>query len=101
MTTAVQVTLAALGQTINTARLSRNMTQEAVKDIAGIGMNTMIKIEKGSPTVQMGHYASVLDALGIIGLLKNAADISKDEIAVESMRGLLPKRATTKRRKPY
>lgn len=67
--------LAELGVNIRLARLRRRLTLRLVAERAGIGMNSMVSIEKGAPTVGIGSYAQVLLALGLLeDLLKVASE---------------------------
>lgn len=56
----VQDGLVAFGNKIAMARRARNYTQADLATRAGIGLNTLIAIEKGSPSVQLGSYVMVL-----------------------------------------
>jgi transcriptional regulator with XRE-family HTH domain len=57
--------LRTVGEQIKLARLRRHLTAQAVADKAGIGRSTVVQIEKGSPSVSMGFYLAVLNALGL------------------------------------
>ena len=57
--------LAITGEQIKLARLRRKLTAQDVADRAGIGRTTVTQIEKGSPSVSMGMYLTVLSALGL------------------------------------
>lgn len=91
--------LAQVGHAISVSRRARNWRQKDLADLAGIGMNTMGAIEKGSPTVLMGHYIKVLSSLGRLDLLRQAAAIGGDEVAAEAMALTLPKRVTGSHRR--
>ena len=53
-----------MGEQINIARLRRRLSAEIVAERAGISRATLWNVEKGSPSVAIGIYASVLHALG-------------------------------------
>lgn len=55
--------LSEMGEQIKLARLRRRLTSMLVAERAGITRATLVKIEKGSPSVSMGNYAAVLHAL--------------------------------------
>lgn len=55
--------LSQMGEQIRLARLRRKLSTEIVAERAGITRATLLKVEKGSPSVAMGIYASVLHAL--------------------------------------
>jgi len=54
-----------LGENIRLARLRRKLSAEQVSERAGIGRNTLWKIEKGAPEVAIGSYLQVLFILGL------------------------------------
>lgn len=56
----------ATGVLIADIRKRKGMTQKELAEAAGIGRNTLIEIEKGSPKVQMAHWLSVLDQLDLL-----------------------------------
>ena len=62
-----QQTLNVLGENIKLARKRRQLTQQLVSDRTGISRVTLRKIEKGEPTVSIGHYISVLGLAGDLG----------------------------------
>ena len=67
--------LSSLGENIKLARLRRRLSAEIVAERAGISRATLTKVEKGSSSVAMGIYASVLFALGLEkDLMKVASD---------------------------
>ncbi len=69
-------TLAIMGENIKLARLRRRLSAELVAERAGISRATLTKVEKGSPSVAFGIYASVLFALG---LEKDLLNVAKDD----------------------
>jgi|SRR6056297_1343106 transcriptional regulator with XRE-family HTH domain len=66
-----------LGENIKMARLRRNLSAEIVSQRADISRPTLTAIEKGSPSVSMGSYLLVLQALG---LEKDFLLVAKDDI---------------------
>lgn len=58
-------TLQALGQRLKDARLRRRFSAETVAARAGIGRQTLAKIEAGAESVSMGNYFQVLVVLGL------------------------------------
>lgn len=60
-----QQILETVGEQIKLARLRRKLSGEMVAERAGIGRSTLISIEKGKPSVSIGHYISVLKVLGL------------------------------------
>ena len=57
--------LETVGEQVKLARLRRRLSGEMVAERAGIGRNTLISIEKGLPSVSIGHYLSVFNVLGL------------------------------------
>lgn len=72
-----QKTLETMGEQIKMARLRRNLSTELVAERAGISRATLWSVEKGSPTVAIGTYAAVLNALG--GLEKDLELVARDD----------------------
>lgn len=54
-----------VGEQIKLARLRRRISLAAMAGRAGCSELTLIKIEKGNPTVSMGIYVRVLYGLGL------------------------------------
>lgn len=87
--------LSIMGEQIKLARLRRNLPAALISERAGITRQTLIKIEKGDPTVAMGHYASVLHALN--NMDKDLLLVAKDDILGRTIQDLnltVNKRAT-------
>ena len=61
----VQRVLTELGENIKLARLRRGLSSELMAERAGISRATLVNVEKGSPSVAMGIYMSVLNTLGL------------------------------------
>lgn len=59
----VQRVLTQMGENIKLARLRRDIPAELLAERAGISRATLHNVEKGSPSVAMGIYASVLHSL--------------------------------------
>lgn len=57
--------LEAVGEQIKLARLRRKYSSEIVAERAGISRPTLLAIEKGQPTVGIGHYLNVLKVMGL------------------------------------
>lgn len=69
--------LESMGEQIKMARLRRNLSTELVAERAGISRTTLWAVEKGTPTVAIGTYASVLHALG--GMDKDLGFVAQDD----------------------
>ena len=66
-----------MGEQIKLARLRRHLSVELVCERANISRTTLWKVEKGSPNVAIGLYASVLHALQ--GMDKDLLLICEDD----------------------
>ena len=67
--------LADFGLKLKMARLRRKFTAESVAQRAGITRSTLVKIEKGDPSVALGSFARVMQVLRLEDdLLKLATD---------------------------
>ena len=67
---------AQLGENILLAYKRRNYTQTLLSERTGLSRATIRKIERGDPTVSMGHYVAVL---GVLGLAYDLALVAKDD----------------------
>ena len=54
-----------VGEQIRLARLRRKLSVELVAERAGVSRTTVWKVEKGNPSVAIGIYAKVLNAIGL------------------------------------
>lgn len=66
-----------MGEQIRLARLRRHLSVELVAERAGISRATLWNVEKGSPSVAIGIYASVLHALN--NMDKDLLLVAKDD----------------------
>lgn len=76
------------------ARLRRKLSSEQVAERANISRPTLTEIEKGSPTVSLGSYFSVLQ---VLGLEKDFLLLAKDDVLG---RKLQDAKINTQRRAP-
>jgi transcriptional regulator with XRE-family HTH domain len=72
----VRTQLAELGDNIRLARLRRRMPATLVAQRAGIARETLAAIERGSPAVSAGNYATVLF---VLGLEKDIGQVARDD----------------------
>lgn len=86
--------LETVGEQIKLARLRRKLSGEMVAERAGIGRNTLISIEKGKPSVSIGHYLNVLK---VLRLENDFLQLAKDDVLG---RKLQDAQLTTKERAP-
>ena len=70
-----------LGEIIRAQRKSLHISAEATADCAHISRVTLHRIEKGEPSVTMGAYFTVLDALGLQIQTKSKAGLGEESQA--------------------
>jgi transcriptional regulator with XRE-family HTH domain len=68
--------LTQLGENIRLARKRRKYTQTLISERSGMSRLTIRKIERGDPTVSLGHYITML---GILNLAKNLTKVASDD----------------------
>jgi len=69
-----------LGARLKLARLRRKFSAELVAQRAGISRRTLSKVEQGDPTVALGVYARVMQALRLendLGLLAKDDELGR------------------------
>ena len=54
-----------IGENIRIRRKFLKITQEELADIAGVGVNTLIKLERGESNATLSVIVKVLDVLGL------------------------------------
>ena len=72
-----------LGENLGIARARRKESQREWAERIGISLPTLIKLEKGDPTVSMGAYLSALWLIGRAQALAKIAAPENDLIALE------------------
>jgi len=86
-----------LGNDMNSARRRRRITKELMAKRAGISINTLSKVERGSPNTSMAAWISVLSVLGLTDNLKDICDLKNDEMGIILEDDNLPKRIRYKK----
>ncbi|MBI5938291.1 MAG: helix-turn-helix domain-containing protein [Betaproteobacteria bacterium] len=76
--------LAALGERLALARVRRNESQRQWALRIGVSVPTLIRMERGDPSVSIGVYATALWLLGLSGALGEIASPVKDLRALEA-----------------
>jgi transcriptional regulator with XRE-family HTH domain len=61
----MQHQLEIMGENIKLARLRRKFSLEQVSERAGISLENLFEIEKGSPNINIGEYTLVLRVLNL------------------------------------
>ena len=87
----------ALGERLAVARKRRRLTQKELARRAGLSAFTLIRIEKGVASTELGSIVRVLWALGLERSLSFAADTASDEVGQAMERSRLPKRVTRRK----
>lgn len=95
----VRKALQKLGEDIRDARLRRRIPTALMAERASITRMTLYKIEKGTPGVALGAYATVLFVLGMVDRLADLADVKSDNVGLALQEEELPKRIRTRRPK--
>ncbi len=88
-----------LGRDIRDARLRRRIPTAILAERASISRTTLLKVEKGSPGVSIGIFATVLFVLGMADRLGELADIRHDETGLALEDEQLPKRIRRSKRR--
>jgi transcriptional regulator with XRE-family HTH domain len=81
-----------MGTNIKMARLRRDLSLKAVAERAGLALNTVVSIEKGSPGSSIGAIANVLQSLS---LAEDVSFIAKDDLLGRKLQDL---KITSKKR---
>ncbi len=81
-----------LGHDTRDARRRRRIPVAILAERASISRMTLNKIEKGDPGVSLGHYATVLFALGLVDRLADVADPKNDTVGRALEEEHLPER---------
>jgi transcriptional regulator with XRE-family HTH domain len=72
-----------LGENLGIARARRRQSQRSWAQRIGISIPTLIRLEKGDPTVSMGAYTSALWLMGRVQALPDVAAPAADLGALE------------------
>jgi transcriptional regulator with XRE-family HTH domain len=90
-----------LGRDIKDARRRRRIAMAIVAERASVSKPTLIRVERGDPSVSVGSYATVLFVMGMADRLADLVDARNDPVGLQLEEENLPKRIRgTKRRKP-
>ena len=89
---AVQRALRLLGADLRDARKRRQLPMLIVAERAFTSRSTLQRVEQGDPSVSMGIYASVSQALGLLEGLSRLAEIGNDPVGQALSSAALPKR---------
>ncbi len=95
----VRRVLRKLGHDIKDARRRRRIPTAILAERASISRATLVKIEKGDPSVALGLYATVLFALNLADRLADLADVKHDAVGLQLEEENLPQRIRVGRTK--
>ncbi|CAN7618567.1 helix-turn-helix domain-containing protein [Pararhizobium sp. LjRoot235] len=83
-----------LGAQLRAARLRRELPQSLIAERASISRPTITRIENGDPSVSIGSYAMVMQALGLIDGWGTVEDKLGEVLAEEQLRKRAPRDGT-------
>lgn len=81
-----------LGHDIKDARRRRRIPMAIAAERASISKPTMIRIERGDPSVSIGSYATVLYGLGMAERISELVDPKNDPVGLQLEEENLPQR---------
>jgi len=81
-----------LGRDIKDARRRRRIAMAIVAQRASLSKPTLIRVERGDPSVSIGSYATVLFVMGMADRLADLADAKNDPVGLQLEEENLPKR---------
>ena len=84
--------LSKLGSDISIARRRRGISTALMAQRAFVSRRTLLRVEKGDPSVSMGIYASVLFVLGFVDRVGAIAESATDALGLALDEERLPKR---------
>lgn len=93
----VKRSLLKLGHDLCDARRRRRIPTALMAARVGISRSTLLKAERGDPTVSMGVYATILFVLGLSERIAALADSRQDEVGLALEEERLPQRIRLKK----
>ena len=94
---AVRRALADSARDVSTWRKLRGLTQVQLADRAGVGLNTLRRLESGDGSVTLENTLRILRALGILGDVSRALDPYESDIGRLRSDERLPERVHPRR----
>ena len=88
-----------LGHDIKDARRRRRIPMAIAAQRASISKPTLIRVERGDPSVSIGSYATVLFVLGMAERLADLVDPKNDPVGLQLEEENLPQRIHSARKK--
>lgn len=85
--------LRTLADRVRTVRKARGLTQPDLAAKAGISTNTLVSMEKGGGSVQLGYWLQVLWALDLLGgMAELVGQLGREDSDVALLEAQLPER---------
>ena len=84
--------LVLMGGRVAAVRRAHGLPQADLAAKAGIGMSTLVAIERGAATVQIGFWFKVLWALDLLGPFAELTRLGRDSGTTALLEARLPKR---------
>lgn len=85
--------LQALAERVRTVRKARGLTQPDLAAKSGISTNTLVTMEKGGGSVQLGYWLKVLWALDVLGTFSaSVSRLGREDGDVALLESQLPQR---------
>ena len=91
--------LASLAQRVTLTRRTLGLTQADLAAKAGVGLSTIVAIEKGAPTVQLGFWLNALWALDLLQPFAKLTQLGLGAPGVALLEAQLPQRVRSGRKR--
>lgn len=88
----VERTLRRLGESVSLARRRRHISQEDLATRIGASVNTVRRMEDGSPGTALQHFVKALHVFGELDKLDHLLDTPQDSVGLVLMDENLPQR---------
>lgn len=95
----VERALLRLGRSLSMARRRRHMSQEDLAVRIGASVNTVRRLEEGSPGTALQHLARAMQVFGELDQLEKLMDTAQDGVGLVLADEGLPKRVRSSRSK--
>lgn len=93
----VRRALKKLGADFADARKRRRISTVTMAERLMVSRPTLVKLERGDPTVSLGIVATACFVLGLLDRLSDLADASQDSLGLDMESEHLPKRIRTRK----
>lgn len=72
-----------------------------MSQVAGMGLSTLIAIERGSANVAISHWIRAMEALNLHSGFDSLGSLGSDPQATQALMSLVPKRASSRMKKAH